>query len=417
MVLRWAMFNGGPGLKGFKNAESYFYTWDEGYWRLIHDFDTVSRAPKHPHPRLGWMERLNPGSLFHQDGPRVGRRRPVLLYGDSFSACIDSVQCFEDILNTDSAFSLQHYLLNHGMGGYGVCQASLLCRATAPHYQKPLVVFGMLTTDVERTILPFRVGQKPYYDVEGGELQLKGYPIDSSTQNYLDTHPLGTTSYLFRRYIKSKLNIVPYRIKTWYDGKEKSIDHIREVNSLLIHHLAAELRAQDIEFIFLVFHFEDDMMSPKSEENWYDQFLRKTLADNQIPYIWSKEIIRNHRLAHPENSHDDYIIPGDGHPTTLYNNLIAAEIKKEVFKRALPEIPALDSANMNLYEARAWANYRDLSLDSAKLNDLKVKAAASNISLEEQVWKDAYYLMNDQLNGSAPFQPDGVFDGKWRFQK
>lgn len=409
------MFHGGKAFSGFQSAESYFYTWDEGYWRLVHEFDTTAKSPKYPHPRLGWLERLDPGSLFHRDGHLVRKRRPVLLYGDSFSACIDSVLCFEDILNSDTTFSREHYLLNHGMGGYGVCQASLLCRATAPHYHKPLVVFGLLTTDIERTILPFRVGQKPYYDVENGEPMLKGYPIDSSTSHFIDTHPLGSTSYLFRRFLRSKINIVPYRIKTWYDGKERSKDHIRNVNSVLIHHLAAELRALEIDFVFLVFHFEDDMMSPKSEDNWYDQFLRKTLADNQIPYIWSKEIIRNHRLAHPENSHKDYIIPGDGHPTTLYNRLIANEIKKETMKRALPEVPALDSTNQNLYEARALAIYRAILQDEGRYAAIKKKAIANNTSVEEQLRKDAYYLMNEELNGLKPFEADGVFQGKWRF--
>ncbi|MBL0020790.1 MAG: hypothetical protein IPP17_31250 [Bacteroidetes bacterium] len=54
----------------------------------------------------------------------------------------------------------------------------LLCRKTAP-YQKPLVVFGLLTTDLDRTILPARSGQKPYYDIENGKLTLKGLPVES----------------------------------------------------------------------------------------------------------------------------------------------------------------------------------------------------------------------------------------------
>ncbi len=414
LALRWAIFNGGPGFKNLQNPGNYYYEWDEDYWKLNLVVDTTSRPPRNPHPTMGWVQGMDRETYYHQNAKHLGRRRPVLLYGDSFSMCIDSVDCFDEILNADTVFSQDNYLLNYGIGGYGVCQASLLCRKTAPHYEKPLVVFGILTTDLDRTILPVRTGQKPYYDVEDSTLTLKGYPIDTSAMHYYAEHPRATTSFLFRWFLKSKLNFLPYRFSIWFDGKEKSKDKIRLVNRLLIEHLVAELRMQGIDFVFLIFHFEDDMMAATSEDNWRDQFLKQTLADNQIPYIWSKGIIREHRKAHPENTHERYVIPGNGHPTSLYNQLISDEIKRIALAQPRPADFQPDTLNDELYATRIWQRMKAIRSDSASMQEILAKAAANAIPIDSQTYLDANYLMNLELKNKRPFKPDGIFEGKWR---
>ncbi len=414
MVLRWVVFGNFDGFQKLKNPGSYYYEWDEDYWKLNLVLDTTSRPPRNPHPTLGWVQKVNRETYYHEEGKFVGRRRPVLLYGDSFSMCIDSVDCFEEILNVDAAFSRHNYLLNYGVGGYGVCQASLLCRKTAPHYEKPLVIFGMLTSDLDRTILPMRTGQKPYYDLVDDSLTLKGYPIDSSASHYFAEHPRSTTSLLFRLFLKSKLNFLPYRVSSWFDGREQTKARIMAVNRLLIEHLVAELRTMQIDFVFLIFHYEDDMMAPDSEDNWRDQFLKKTMADNQIPYIWSKGIIRAHRLAHPENTHETYIVSGNGHPTTLYNQLISDEIKYIALTQPRPSSFVADTLDDELYAVRIARNMRALYRDSSAIARLTQKAADNDIALDRQVYLDATYLMNLELTQESPFEPDGVFEGKWR---
>jgi hypothetical protein len=413
LTLRWIVFNGGENFKNLRNPSDYFYEWDANYWLLQHRIDSANQHPRVTHPYLGWSEDIDPVTYYHHDSKNIEKRRPVLLYGDSFSACIDSVQCFEDILNADTVFSKENYLINYGVGGYGVCQASLLCRKTAPHYQKPLVVFGLLTTDLDRTILPVRSGQKPYYDIDQEQLVLKGYPIDSNSNHFFDTHSISTTSLLLRRYMRSKLNIVPYRIKTWWDEKEKSIAHIQAVNGLLIKALANELRAKEIDFVFLVFHFEDDMMSPKSEDNWRDQFLKRTLAEAKIPYIWSKGIVREHRKLHPENIHDTYIVPGNGHPTTLYNRLISEEIKRIALEQARPDDFLPDTLNEELYAVRIRQREAAIRKNASLLELATAKAKENGVSLDRQIFLEAAYLMNLELYTERPFQPDGVFEGKW----
>lgn len=186
------------------------------------------------------------------------------------------------------------------------------------------------------------------------------------------------------------------------------------VNKLLIEHLVAELRLLKIDFVFLVFHFEEDMMEPTTDDNWRDQFLKKTLADNQIPYIWSKDIIRAHRLAHPENKHQAYILTGNGHPSTLYNQLISDEIKRIALAQPRPAGFAPDTLNDEFYATRVWQRMRGIHRDGTYMEKLAIKAKDNGIPLDSQIYLDATYLMNMELPAENPFKPDGVFEGKWR---
>ena len=92
---------------------------DDDYWLLKHRWDPTYQTLRKTHPRLGWTKFADERQL-HDDAAQVGDRRPVLLYGDSFAACTRGTRCFQDFLNEDPAFSAEHYLLNYGVGGFGV---------------------------------------------------------------------------------------------------------------------------------------------------------------------------------------------------------------------------------------------------------------------------------------------------------
>jgi hypothetical protein len=415
-ALRRVLFHSGDDFKHLKNPGNYYNEWDADYWKLIYRWDTTNPPPKHPHPYLGWTRSIDPETYTHRDLVHVGRRRPVLLYGDSFSMCIDSVQCFEDFLNADTAFNKANYFLNYGVGGYGVCQASLLCRKTVTHFQKPLVVFGLLTSDMDRTVLPVRTGLKPYYDIEDGRLTLKGLPITGDNAQYFEDHPIATTSLLLRRYLSSKFNILPEAFKSWYENKDRSIAHILAVNGMLIKALAAELRAMEIDFVFLVFHYEDNMLLPESDNAWRDAFLKKTLTENKIPFIWSKDLIRAHQKAHPQYPFGAYIIPGEGHPTSMCNGLIADEIKRIALAQPRPADFVIDTLDLELYTNRIRQRQLPILKDSTAYADAIAKAQANGIPVDSQIVLEAAFLMNMELEAEGPFKADSVFEGKWRFE-
>lgn len=374
LVFRWMLFSDSDAFQNMRRPELYASIQHDDYWKLYYEFGGEYKPPTHPHPLLGWVYMFDGNSYMHHEMEHVRGRRPVLLYGDSFAACVEESECFQDLLNRDSAFARENYLLNYGVGGYGVGQSALLCQTTAPRYEKPLVVFSTLTTDIDRTILSVRTGQKPYFDVADGELQLKGYPIEPNPADFFEHNPPEITSYLYRRFLFSRFNFLPYRIRTWLNGKYQFIEKMKAVNGPLLKRVAADLRAAQIDFVFLIFHFEDDMMSPNSEDNWRDQFFKQVLAENDIPYIWSKGILREHRKQHPENSHDAYVIPGNGHPTTLYNQLIADEIKKIALQRAAPAELRRASDSRRYFETWLAAERYDMLQDSALVARMRANA-------------------------------------------
>ncbi len=405
---RWVLFSGGENFKGMR-APAYFCSDSEDdYWKLYYEFGGDFKPPKSPHPLLGWVGEFDRQTYLHYETVKVGSRRPVLLYGDSFSACVKESQCFQDLLNVDSTFNKNNYLLNYGVGGYGVDQAAMLCSKTAPHFERPLVVFGMLTTDMDRTILSVRTGQKPYLDEEGGKLKLKGLPIDLDPAHYFEENGVGINSYLYRRFLHSDMNFLPYRITSSLNKKYDWIEKKKRVNALLVKKITAELKANDIDFVFLIFHFEDDMMSPNSEKNWRDQHLREIMAENDAPYIWSKDIIRAHREAHPENKHDAYIIPGNGHPTSLYNQLISNRIKE--IANEYPIRPKRSQYSPLLLEHLIAAAKDRIRNDEAWLIRTQEKADKNGLSLDSQLHKDAYFIVNETLK-EAPFPTEALKTG------
>lgn len=397
MAMRWMIFKGGDAFAQLRRPEYFADISEDAYWKLYHEFGGEYQPPEKPHPILGWVGAFDRVCYMHHDLKDLEHRRPVLLYGDSFAQCVPEVDCFEDILNADSNFTRANYMLNYGVGGYGVGQAALLCSMTAPRYDRPLVVFSMLTTDIDRTLLSVRTGQKPYFDLEDGHLQLKGLPIDPDPEHFFEENPPEITSYLYRRFTYSDLNVLPYRIRSRMRNKYYFIEKKQAVNEVLIKRVAAELRAAEIDFVFMVFHFEDDMMSPNSEKNWRDQFFRRVLDENQIPYIWSKDIIRAHRKAHPENHHDAYIIPGNGHPTTLYNQLISAEIQKVADQQPWPQDFQRNQESPYYFESQIEAMKVKLARDSTWMRRVSEKAQAEGRSLDRQIHLDAVFMVKQEL--------------------
>lgn len=397
MVLRWMLFSGGDGFQNLRQPEYYADISEDAYWKLYYEFGGEYQPPEQPHPLLGWIGYFDEDTYLHRDFKHLGKRRPVLLYGDSFAMCVDSVQCFEDILNADSSFTAENYLLNYGVGGYGVGQAALLCKATAPKYDRPLVIFSMLTTDIDRTILSVRTGQKPYFDLVNDELKLKGLPINPDPKAFFEDNGPGITSYLYRRFVYSDLNVLPYRIRKRMTHKDHYIQKKQDVNEALLQQVTLELRGANMDFVFMVFHFEDDMMSPKSEDNWRDQFFKRVIAtDNQVPLLWTKGIIRGHRETHPENNHDAYIIPGNGHPTTLYNRLISEEIKRYA-RSEFPASSERDSLNMDYFQSRVADVKRQIHSNEEWYGTIEEKAVQEGRDVDWQIHLDAVFLVNEEM--------------------
>ncbi len=385
IALRSMLFSDNNNFKKLKDPSAYarypldkdedFY--NNNYWKLKHIF-SGKKGLDNPHSLLGWGHPFNHKNYLHHATENLNGRRPVLLYGDSFAQCVDSTRCFEEILNADPEFSESHYLLNYGVGGYGVDQISLLLENSWKNYSNPFVIFSLLTTDMDRSMLSFRDAQKPYYAVEHGELTLKGVPIASPTKEYLDSNRPKIRSYLLSRLLKSKLN--PFRNKT---GKkeEKYIENLKVTNRLILEKVITELDDAGVDYLILLF-------SPESHHppDWRLSFLTELIETNQVPYIRDKDI-RLSDDTFSDYQSDRYSIRGDCHPTSYFNNLISMALKDIVLGNV--ESNSFAESQKDRFD-RAVEQYRNqIQQDPEWLKQVEKKAKYRGIPRDSMLTLDA----------------------------
>ena len=361
---------------------------NEDYWKLVYRFKN-RYSKENPQPLLGWWGFFNRETLKHVDEEKLQGRRPVLLYGDSFAKCVDSVRCFEDILNNDSAFSSEYYLLNYGVGGFGVDQICLLFEETVDRYENPFVIFSLLTTDLDRSMLQFRDAQKPYFVINEDKLELKGVPINQSTDEFFKQNPPKIRSYLFNRFRNSKLNL----FRKQHPSKiEAYIEDIKVLNELIIARVHKKLKSSGLDYIVLIFHPEHH--SPTS---WRISFLRDLCDKYNVPSIFDLDIRKNDSTY---VSYDPlrYAIKGDGHPTSYMNTLIARDLRRYIMEDDFKEyISERNNQWRKLVTLKDIKYYENKILNSPEwLEQVRAKAEERGIPLDSMIYLDAKYMLEKE---------------------
>lgn len=325
LALRWVLFGPVDRFVFLRQPKRFAEPLgDDDFWKLQVAFQGEHRLPERPHPVLGWTGWFH-ADYEHWDAERVGARRPVLLYGDSFAACVPGARSFHEILNGDPEFAQSHYLLNYGVAGYGVDQILLLLQHSIDRYENPIVVLSWMTFDLDRSVLTVRPGQKPRFQLVDGDLVFEPTPILADPLEYHAAHPPSIDSYLYRGLLYSGL--VPRPVRAFLTGETRAIRQKEELNERLLLAAFEELRGRGIGFVCLVFHPHAPGISTlDGEPDWRDRFLRRLLEREGVPHIWSKDLLPPAEPGAPFDA-ARFMIPNDGHPTTEFNELIAARIR------------------------------------------------------------------------------------------
>jgi hypothetical protein len=327
-IFRALLFSKVGFMQKFRKPELYYdHDSEDNYWKLYYLFDGKGKPPANPHPLLGWGGYFSPETYLHTETANIKGRKAVLLYGDSFAGCLTTKEeCFQGILNADEEFAARAYFLNYGCGGYGVDQIFLLLKNSLDHFQNPFVIVSLLTQDVDRNTLSVRIGQKPYFELVDGELVLQGIPINSDPKAFFAENPPTIPSYLFRLWVQG--NGWPQRVHQYFKG----VDHIRnkkiKITEKLLLNIVYELRKRHLQHVFVIFHI-DHAVQNIDWIDWQGDLIERVLRDNHVPYISTKEIVRQHLREH-NGAIDDYYIKGDRHPTALQNRILADVMKKIV---------------------------------------------------------------------------------------
>ncbi len=334
VLFRWAIFSNVAAFKNLRDPNLYANYFSEELQKLRVLLDPESGIAQNPHPELGWIGDASADDVKHNKSAEINGRRPVLLYGDSFAQCPSSrVECFEDILNKDPEFARDHYLLNYGCGNYGVDQIYLSMKYSLDHYDNPFVVFSLMTLDLDRALSRIRPIPKPYFEIVNDKLVLHP-PSTKSKFEYVKENPPSVKSYLFR--------LLYHKVRNWlliefpnrfdwlrYDHRDWKEKVIR-INEKILEAAIQELESRHLDYVVLIFHPQWRYESSFTEQFWRDKFLKDFLDSRGISYIWSKSIILDDAKKTGQLDIAKYIIRGDGHPTELYNQLVAREIKKRV---------------------------------------------------------------------------------------
>jgi hypothetical protein len=328
---RAALFSDIAFMKRYRVPERYAYGESDDYWKLDFLFGSSGyKPPKTPHPLLGWVGWFDRETYRHDEYARIRNKRPVLLYGDSFASCsVSPKECFHGILNSDPGFSKNHFLLNYGVGGYGVSQIFLLYQKSIGQYKNPFVIVSMLTEDLDRSVLSVRVGQTPFFRIVDNSLALSGIPIGPSAESFYSKNPPEITSYLFRMFVHSDLfqkfiqsEGPPWRIKNYFRTKPLQMrEQIEQINRHIILEIIRDLRERNLQFLFLIFHPQWALR----HDDWRDEFLIRLLDSNNVPYLSSKLMLKQH-ASQLHTRYEDYYLAG-GHPNGYQNRIIANELK------------------------------------------------------------------------------------------
>ncbi|MEP7169274.1 MAG: hypothetical protein ABI855_07870 [Bacteroidota bacterium] len=398
-IYRKMIFSKSESFKKFRLPGDYADSeWDVNYWKLAQIWE-ITKPPK-PNQVVGWGYEFWSNSFFHPDVEHLNGRRSVLIYGDSFANCIDSTQCFDEYLNNDSAFAKNNFIINYGTGGYGVDQIYTLMKNSHSHYKNPYVIFSFLTFDLDRSGLSFREGQKPFYTFdENGELTLNTSKFNPDEKKYLEENPPQIKSYLWKKFLYSKMNFLPESCTQSLKGEKKQIEFLKKVNTKLIQQAADELRKTNTDFVFLIFEgYNDFTISP--ENNWRVSLKKEILEKEKIPNIWARDLIKNDYKPENPKDIDRFLIPGDGHPTTYFNNIVSEEIKKMVFENELNtnfEKKEMEMQPHNFYYSEQIdSTVLKINSDITRLAEVKRLAKEKNISDSEMLVKHAIYILWDK---------------------
>ncbi len=392
-IFRWMLFGNAKAFN-FLREPSYYSNYirhvpedfyDDDYWKLNYIFKKKRYKNEDPHPLLGWIINFNKKTLVHNDSNKVGNKRPVLLYGNSFAMCVYQSKCFQDILNEDNDFAKEYYLLNYGVGAYGVDQIYLLMNETVDKYNKPFVVFSLLTTDMDRCMLSVRDAQKPYFVETDSGLQLQGVPINQPSSEYFRKNRPKIRSYLYNKFRNSVLN--PFKKD---EIREKDyIEKIKSINKLILDKAFERLRKSEIDFVVLLFH---PLHHDKSE--WRSLFLIDYFDANNVPYIYDLELVEKDTTFSTYEP-DHYAIHGNGHPTTHLNALISNEIKRYILDVDYRKVLLARNKERKKITTSQVEYYKCLIMNSPEwLEKVKSKALEKGISLDSMILLDAEYMVS-----------------------
>jgi hypothetical protein len=209
-----------------------------------------------------------------------------------------------------------YQVYNYGVVGYGIDQIFLRFKKTHAAFEKPFIIVGLLTLDLDRSILTVYDAPKPYFIVEADELVLKGVPLPADTKAWYEQHPPHLNSYLLAfivrqsRVVAGGLNLLEMPYKQ---------DEKKFVNTKIIEVMVEEAQSRSLPILFVIFYSQWEF----ENEGWREAFLKDSFTRLEVPYLDTKEILRREGAERSLDISQFYYY---GHLNELGNRVVAEAI-------------------------------------------------------------------------------------------
>ncbi|MCH2106622.1 MAG: hypothetical protein MK291_08285 [Planctomycetes bacterium] len=308
---------------------------DDDFWTLQRSFQPVRDRDRfdRAHPELGWLPAsVRERSLTHKGERDLKGRRPVLMYGDSFTRCVvPREDCWESLLE-ESHLSEELCMLNFGACAYGLDQIVLLLERSVDRYldEDPVVVIGVLVDeDIDRCLLSFRGHPKPKVS-EGPDGFSWEFPGEVSAEDWMEAHPPQVSSYLGSLFRNSEL--FP---RSWRDeDKARTIALKQRRATWLLERARDLLRDRELEHFVVLFHSERLAMG-REGTSWREAFLIRTLEELDIPFVSSRGALFQDHIVTGRVARDYYMNEGamSGHLTAAGNQAVFPAIVEGLSRR------------------------------------------------------------------------------------
>jgi hypothetical protein len=302
----------------FKNPELYADSYSsDDYWSLL----ALWKPPfiAHVDPLLGWSPEKTPENPLGVSRPMQTTRQThsLLFFGDSFVAPQGNTPCIPELLQASLALPVYNY----GVAGYGLDQILIRVRQETPHFNQPRLFVGVLTLDIDRTILNIRGAVKPRFALYGDTLAIQNTPIPSLSV-WLEAHPVTFRSYyvaLVRRFIDL--------FAAGLD--DKRVNHRQAEKQAVTRALLRELSREHNNLTVVLFY----QLGELAETGWRETCLKAALTEFSIPYLDTKPLLLADAKAHGLDLSTYY--DATDHHNERGNTVIAAGLTSILYSRTL----------------------------------------------------------------------------------
>ena len=293
---------------------------DDDHWKLKRRWSQTIRT--RPDAELGWTIpaiQSNPLGILRQADYEPQTENVVLCFGDSFMAGLTPFphkipDLLEEQLDGRTAY-------NYGVGGYGVGQMYLRFQQAEHGYNDPIIVVGILSRDLDRTILSVRGSPKPRFRLVDGELVVEKPSLTEDPDDWDAQNPPSIRSYLLALLVRrARTSLARGQVEEQSYRREEK----RVLNRAILGAWVEEARAKDLRLLFMTFPPSRNLGQP----SWRDDFFEETFESLDVPWIDGRKVLYRDMKASGRKA-ARYFLP-DNHPNELGNRLFAEALAARI---------------------------------------------------------------------------------------